>query len=167
MSGGGRRLTTSTIAEVVLAPGLKSCLVNLPAALVSVLANADAVGTRYISHDFFSYTQQIAQNVAVEITPLPDRSRNDVKSTPTNALYFGWTGFQTQSKPTPVVSRDGIQSSRTRKDQPVGTIEIDAVAARRLGLEAGSKVEVNLHLNPQQAHTVNIEPSTADDWDST
>lgn len=44
-------------------------------------------------------------------------------------------------------------------------MELDAITGRKLGIEAGSKVAVLLHLNPPEAHTVNIEPLTADDWD--
>ncbi|KAG8623266.1 hypothetical protein KVT40_008242 [Elsinoe batatas] len=152
MSGGGRKLASSATAEVQLVPSLKSCLVNLPSPLVSVLANADA----------------IAQNVIVEIGVIPpDKSRSDNKNAPSRpALFFGWTGFQSQSRLTPVVDKDGIQGARSRrKEQDVGVVEIDAVAGRKLGIDGGSRVTVTLHVNPPEAHTVNIEPLTADDWD--
>ncbi|TKX26227.1 peroxisome biosynthesis protein [Elsinoe australis] len=151
MSGGGRKLASSVTAEVQLVPSLKSCLINLPSPLVSVLANADA----------------IAQNVIVELGTLPEKSRADSKApNPRPSLFFGWTGFQSQSRLTPVVNKDGIQGSRSRRqEQDVGVVEIDAVAARKLGIENGTRMAVTLHVNPPEAHTVNIEPLTADDWD--
>ncbi|KAF2157729.1 AAA-domain-containing protein [Myriangium duriaei CBS 260.36] len=150
MAVGARKLASSSTAEISLVPSLKSCLVNLPSALVSVLANADAV----------------AQNVVVELSPSPDRAKSDIKSPPKPSVFFGWTGFQSQSKPAALVNRDGIQGSRNRRqDQDIGCVEVDAITARKLGIESGSKVAVILHLNPPESHTVNIEPLTADDWD--
>ncbi|KAF4553921.1 Peroxisome biosynthesis protein PAS1-like protein [Elsinoe fawcettii] len=151
MSEGGRKLASSATAEIQLVPSLKSCLVNLPSPLVSVLANADA----------------IAQNVIVEIGLIADKSRPDSKSSASRpSLFFGWTGFQSQSRITPVVDKDGIQGSRgRRKEQDIGVVEIDAVGGRKLGIDNASRVTVTLHVNPPEAHTVNIEPLTADDWD--
>ncbi|PNS20512.1 Peroxisome biosynthesis protein PAS1 [Sphaceloma murrayae] len=148
MSGGGRKVASSATVEVQLLPSLKSCLVNLPSPLVSVLANADA----------------IAQNVIVELSSLSEKSRVD--SAQKTSLFFGWTGFQSQSRLSPVVNKEGIQGSRSRRqEQDVGVVEIDAVAARKLGIDSGSRMTVTLHINPPEAHTVNIEPLTADDWD--
>ncbi|GAM86481.1 hypothetical protein ANO11243_044950 [Dothideomycetidae sp. 11243] len=150
MAVGGRKLASSSTAEISLVPSLKSCLVNLPPALVTVLANADAV----------------AQNVAVELSLLTDRSKTDAKSPSRPSVFFGWTGFQSSSKPSAIVNKDGIQGTRNRRqDQDVGCVEIDSITARKLGIEAGSRVAVTLHINPPESHTVNIEPLTADDWD--
>lgn len=40
-----------------------------------------------------------------------------------------------------MVNKDGIQGSRSRRqEQDVGVVEIDAVAARKLGIENGTRV---------------------------
>ncbi|KAI5251426.1 AAA-domain-containing protein [Aureobasidium subglaciale] len=143
----------ATPAEVVLQPQLKSCLVNLPSSLVSVLVNANTV----------------AQNVVVELSFRQAAPPGD-KSTASQArsVYLGWTGMQSQTRLAPIVSRNGIQGTRgnaARQDQDVAAVELDSTLARVLGISDGLKVGVNLHIDPPQAHTVNIEPLTPTDWD--
>jgi peroxin-1 len=76
--------------------------------------------------------------------------------------------MQSHSKLAPLVSRNGIQGTRgnaARQDHHVATVEIDATFARLLGISDGLKVSLTLHVDPPQAHTVNIEPLTPTDWD--
>lgn len=113
---------------------------------------------------------QVAQNVVVELNfrqaaPTGDKANGTSQS---RSIYLGWTGMQSQARLAPIVSRNGIQGTRgnaTRQDQDLATVEVDATLARVLGITDGLKVGVNLHVDPPQAHTVNIEPLTPTDWD--
>ncbi|KAI5358452.1 putative AAA+ ATPase domain, ATPase, AAA-type, core, aspartate decarboxylase-like domain superfamily [Septoria linicola] len=148
--GGGGAGSSGTTVELAILPSLKSCLVNLPASLVSLLLNANTV----------------AQNVVVELQyrqAQPAGSDGKSKPAMTHSVFVGWTGMQSQSRPTPLIGREGVRSGSQDKD--VATVEIDATFARRLGLNAGMKASVSLHVDPPQAHTVNIEPLTATDWE--
>ncbi|OMP84944.1 Peroxisome biosynthesis protein PAS1 [Diplodia seriata] len=143
-------------AEAALLHSLKNCLVNLPASLVSVLVNANTV----------------AQNVVVELSyrqasPESTATSNGAKSVQ-RSVFLGWTGMPAQSKPTPVVGRDGLAGSRgtsVGREQDVAVVELDATFGRLLGLTNGQKVGILLHLDPPQAHTINIEPLTPADWE--
>lgn len=67
-----------------------------------------------------------------------------------------------------VVSRDGLMGVRGNtngREQEVSLVEIDSTFARTLGLSDGQKITANLHIDPPLAHTVNIEPLTATDWE--
>lgn len=82
----------------------------------------------------------------------------------------------------PVVSRDGISSNTSAREQEVSTIEVDTTFGRVLGLSEGQKVRgccfiqiesvliqqvgLFLHLDNPIAETVNIEPLTPADWES-
>ncbi|KAK5133080.1 hypothetical protein LTR08_008190 [Meristemomyces frigidus] len=143
-------------AEVALIPTLKSCLLNLPPSLVALLLNANTV----------------AQNVVVELSyRQPSAPSLDPKHKPTStakSIYLGWTGMQSQAKLAPMIGRDGITGGRGgggRQEQDISVVEVDATFGRLLGLSEGMKVGVNLHLDPPQAHTVNIEPLTPTDWE--
>ena len=128
MSVAGRRpggASSTTTVELALLPSLKSCLVNLPASLVALLLNANTV----------------AQNVVVELQyrqAQPVGADGKLKPATTQSVFVGWTGMQSQSRPTPVIGRDGVRGGSQDKD--VSTVEIDATFARRLGLNAGTKV---------------------------
>ncbi|PCG96519.1 ATPase, AAA-type, core [Penicillium occitanis (nom. inval.)] len=135
---------TATTAEVALVP-LKSCLVNLPTPVVSLLVNANAA----------------AQNVIVELQYRPSNSQ----STTQKSAYLGWTGMPSKRKLAPVVSRDGINSNTSAREQEISSIEIDTTFARVLGLTEGQKVGLFLHLDNPIAQTVNIEPLTPADWE--
>lgn len=109
---------------------------------------------------------QVAQNVVVELQwrqPVPPSADNDKPSSVPRSAFVGWTGMQSKPKHAPVVGRDGL--SRGGADQDVPQVEIDGTFARMLGLSGGQKIGVQLHLDPPQAHTVNIEPLTAADWE--
>lgn len=70
--------------------------------------------------------------------------------------------MQSKTKIAPVVGRDGFASGR---DQDIPQLEIDATFARLLGWNNGQKLGLLLHMDPPQAHTINIEPLTPADWE--
>ncbi|OAL06716.1 AAA-domain-containing protein, partial [Phaeosphaeriaceae sp. SRC1lsM3a] len=139
-------------AEVALKQSLKNCLVNLPSSLVSVLVNANAV----------------AQNVVVELSyrqPPPPGASDSRNAAPQKSVFVGWTGMQSQRRLTPVVGRDGLRGSQATSQQDIAAVEVDTTFARLIGLGEGQKVGILLHLDPPQAHTINIEPLTPVDWE--
>ncbi|OQO08878.1 hypothetical protein B0A48_05768 [Cryoendolithus antarcticus] len=144
MAAPGRK-ATATQAEVVLLPGLKNCLLNLPTSLVNLLLNSNAV----------------VQNVVVELSFTPPPASGPDSKIGIRSVFLGWTGMRSQSKTGPLIRRDGTG----RLDQDVPTVEVDATFGKGLGLVAGMKVSVTLHLDPQLAHTVNIEPVGVTDWE--
>ncbi|OCL10889.1 AAA-domain-containing protein [Glonium stellatum] len=152
-----RRPTGQVVqAEVSLLQSLKNCLVNLPSSLVSVLVNANT----------------LAQNVVVELNyrQPPHPNISDTKNAPSvqKSIFAGWTGMQSKRKLAPVVGRDGLSGSRgsvVNRDQDIPVVEVDATFARLLGLAEGQKVGILLHVDPPQAHTINIEPLTPVDWE--
>ena len=76
--------------------------------------------------------------------------------------------MQSKRKLAPIVSRDGISGTRGNaagRDQDIPLVEIDSTFARTLGLSDGQKMTATLHLNPPEAHTINIEPVTSADWE--
>ncbi|PFH58258.1 hypothetical protein XA68_13975 [Ophiocordyceps unilateralis] len=130
---------TSASAELTLVH-LKNCLLNLPPSLVSLLVNVNTP----------------VQNVVVEL---------GFKS-PTASVFLGWTGMPSKRRAAAPVSRQGIMGSRgATRDQETQLVEIDAALAHALGLSDGQKVTATLHVDPPIAHTVNIEPLTAEDWE--
>ncbi|OAL53288.1 peroxisome biosynthesis protein-like protein (PAS1/Peroxin-1) [Pyrenochaeta sp. DS3sAY3a] len=139
-------------AEVALHQSLKNCLVNLPSSLVSVLVNANTV----------------AQNVVVELSyrqPAPPGASDNRNAAPQKSVFVGWTGMQSKRRIAPVVTRDGLRGSQSLSQQDLPAVEVDATFARLIGLQEGQKVGILLHLDPPQAHTINIEPLTPVDWE--
>ncbi|KAF2788701.1 peroxisome biosynthesis protein-like protein (PAS1/Peroxin-1) [Melanomma pulvis-pyrius CBS 109.77] len=142
-------------AEIALQQSLKNCLVNLPSSLVSILVNANT----------------IAQNVVVELSyrqPSPPGASDSKNSSPPKSVFVGWTGMQSKRRLAPVVGRDGLSGSRggpAGREQEIQTVEVDTTFARLIGLNEGHKVSISLHLDPPQAHTINIEPLTPVDWE--
>lgn len=133
MASAARRPPSSSAAqaEIALLPNLKSCLLNLPSSLVSLLLNSNTV----------------AQNVVVELSyrqPAPPSLNPQQKAaSPTKSVYLGWTGMQAQSRLAPIVGRDGISGSRGgsgRQEQEASTVEVDATFGRLLGFSDGMKV---------------------------
>jgi peroxin-1 len=122
-AGGGSASTTAAV-EVVLLPNLKSCLLNLPASLVSLLLNANT----------------LAQNVIVELRfrTADGKGKPGQAAGPEQSVFMGWTGMQSQVRLSPLVGRDGVRSGNQEKETQ--TVEIDATFARRLGLAEGTKV---------------------------
>ncbi|KAF2265650.1 AAA-domain-containing protein [Lojkania enalia] len=142
-------------AEVTLQQSLKNCLVNLPASLVQVLVNANT----------------LAQNVVVELSyrqPPPPGVSDSKTTSPQRSVFLGWTGMQSKRKLAPVVGRDGLSGIRggsVSREQDLQAVEVDAAFARLIGLTEGQKVGILLHVDPPQAHTINIEPLTPVDWE--
>jgi peroxin-1 len=139
-------------AEVALKQSLKNCLVNLPSTLVSVLVNANAV----------------AQNVVVELSyrqPPPPGASDSRTVSPQKSVFVGWTGMQSQRRLASVVGRDGLRGSQSTSQQDIAAVEVDTTFARLIGLSEDQKVGILLHLDPPQAHTINIEPLTPVDWE--
>lgn len=116
-----RPASSLTQAELSLLPGLKSCLVNLPASLVELLNNINA----------------IVQNVVVEVqfkqNTLPAVGGKEKPNTATKSVFLGWTGMQSQTRR----SLTSI-SGRSREESPV--VEVDATFGRLVGLNEGAKV---------------------------
>lgn len=76
--------------------------------------------------------------------------------------------MQSKRRIAPVVTRDGLAGARgapAARDQDVQCVEVDATFARLIGLIERQKVSILLHLDPPQAHTINIEPLTPVDWE--
>src|ERR1700761_1657617 len=146
---------SSKQAQIDLVPSLKSCLVNLPVNLVTVLSNANT----------------LAQDVIVELTfrqTLAPSSESEKPISTPGSVYVGWTGMQSKRKVAPVVGRDGMIGTRSgagRGDQDIPIVEVDPIFARLLSLSEGQKVGVILHLDPPMANTINIEPLTPADWE--
>ncbi|KAF4433069.1 Peroxisome biosynthesis protein PAS1 [Colletotrichum fructicola] len=146
-----RRNAQSTPAEISLSPQLKSCLVNLPASLVSLLVNVNTP----------------AQNVVVELNYRPSSaSASGSGASQQRSVFVGWTGMPSKRKVAPIVGRDGINGGRSGgREQEVAQVEIDATLANTLGLSDGQKVTASIHVDPPVAHTINIEPLTPEDWE--
>ena len=68
--------------------------------------------------------------------------------------------MQSKSRPSAVVS-----TRRSASDRDVQIVEVDSTFAQMVGLVEGQKVGINLHVDPPQAHTINIEPLTPADWE--
>ncbi|CAI4216137.1 unnamed protein product [Parascedosporium putredinis] len=145
-----QRNARSTPAEISLVH-LKSCLVNLPATLESLLVNLNTP----------------AQNVIVEINYRPASANGAPPPTTAQgtSVFLGWTGMPSKRKmAAPIDGLNGFRGGSVRvKDLPL--VEIDAVLANTLGLSDGQKVLTTVHIDPPLVHTINIEPSTAEDWE--
>ncbi|KAK7951329.1 peroxisome biosynthesis protein [Apiospora aurea] len=151
MAPSQRKNAQSTAAEIALVH-LKNCLVNLPSSLVSLLVNVNTP----------------AQNVVVELSYRPSNASSQATNGATGqqSIFVGWTGMPSKRRFAPLVSRDGISSSRgSGRDQEVAAVEIDATLALTLGITDGQKVMAIIHVDPPLAHTVNIEPLTPEDWE--
>ncbi|KAI1873104.1 uncharacterized protein JN550_003357 [Neoarthrinium moseri] len=152
MAPAQRRNAQSTAAEISLVH-LKSCLVNLPSSLVSLLVNLNTP----------------AQNVVVELSyrPPPSNPSAHANGAPAQrSVYVGWTGIPSKRKMAPLVGRDGIAGARgAARDQEVASVEIDATLAATIGISDEQKVMATIHVDPPLAHTVNIEPLTPEDWE--
>ncbi|KAI9808334.1 MAG: hypothetical protein M1825_004791 [Sarcosagium campestre] len=132
---------------------LKSCLVNLPAAVAAALLDS---GTP-------------AQDVIVELSYETQHAAGDAKPNRLRSAFVGWTGMPSKPKIASFIGREeasrtkAANSTYSQRDSVI--VEIDSVFARHLGLEQGQKLGVSLHFDPPLAHTINIEPQTADDWE--
>ncbi|KAK3329750.1 P-loop containing nucleoside triphosphate hydrolase protein [Apodospora peruviana] len=145
-----RKNAQSAAAEISLVH-LQNCLVNLPPSLASLLANVNTP----------------AQNVIVELNYRAPAAPGSGASSSSKSIYVGWTGMPSKRRVTPIVSRDGINGTRSSssRDQEVPLVEIDATLAAAVGLQDGQKVVASIHFDPPLTHTVNIEPLTPEDWE--
>ncbi|KAJ6446233.1 peroxin-1 [Purpureocillium lavendulum] len=144
-----RKNAQSTAAELSLVH-LKSCLVNLPPSLVSLLVNVNTP----------------VQNVVVELSYRPSPTSGSTGATAPQSIFVGWTGMPSKRRAAPVVGRDGLTGSRgSSRDQEIQMVELDATLAASLGLSEGQKITATVHLDPPVAHTINIEPMTPEDWE--
>lgn len=73
--------------------------------------------------------------------------------------------MQSKRRLAAVVDRNGLRNSPAASQQDIAAVEVDATFARLIGLGEGQKVGIQLHLDPPQAHTINIEPLTPVDWE--
>ncbi|KAI9859647.1 MAG: Peroxisome biosynthesis protein pex1 [Trichoglossum hirsutum] len=155
----------STPAEISLVH-LKSCLVNLPSSLVSVLVNANTANGHCGC--------QPAQNVVIELTyrqaqPFAAGSTTGSGSSQVQkSVYVGWTGMPSRRRLAPIVGKEGIsgiRGSAAGREQEVPLVEIDASFGRMLELQDAQKIGVLIHVDPPLAHTINIEPLTPSDWE--
>jgi peroxin-1 len=115
-----------------------------------------------------TYSPQVAQNVVVELSyrqPPPPGASDSRNASPQKSVFVGWTGMQSQRRLAPVVGRDGLRRDQSTSQQDVPAVEVDTTFARLIGLNEGQKVGILLHLDPPQAHTINIEPLTPVDWE--
>ncbi|RKF64450.1 Peroxisome biosynthesis protein PAS1 [Erysiphe neolycopersici] len=154
MSSGPKRYSGQPLSAEISLVHLNNCLVNLPVSLCSLLNSVN----------------NLAQNVIVELTyrahTSVENSNND--SSYSRSVYVGWTGFQSRRKLVPIINKNTIRGSFLGGgggDQEVPLIEIDYNFARTLDIADGQKITASLHLDPPIAHTVNIEPMTAEDWE--
>ncbi|KAL7275383.1 Peroxisome biosynthesis protein pex1 [Rhizina undulata] len=133
----GRKQGPPATPAVVSFSPLKNCLLNLPSTLVSVLSSSNTP----------------AQNVIVELS-FRGPSSPGASTTSQRSAYAGWTGMQSKRKPT-AGTRGGEEA----------VVEMDPAYARNVGLSDGSKVSLYLHVDPNPAHTLHIEPLTPSDWE--
>ncbi|GAA5997379.1 AAA family ATPase peroxin 1 [Rhodotorula paludigena] len=127
-------------ATVHLFP-LRSCLCNLPLSL----------------HAPLSQRAVAPQSVAVQLTFRPDAHRD----APPVQLCLGWTGLP--ASPAPVA----VSQPRHAQPQTLDRIEIDPQFAQLLhpALTEGVTVSIELLRDLPVATTVDVTPSSADDWE--
>ncbi|BGP52636.1 Peroxisome biosynthesis protein pex1 [Rhodotorula sphaerocarpa] len=116
---------------------LRNCLANLPLALHAPLVQRGIA----------------PQSVAIQLT-FQHEGR-------TNKAVLGWTGLPASVAPPPVGRNNSATSAAADR------IEIDPqfAAMLGLGLEEGTKVNVEMLRDLPHATTVNVTPSSADDWE--
>ncbi|KAI9683343.1 MAG: Peroxisome biosynthesis protein pex1 [Trizodia sp. TS-e1964] len=163
MASSSRKSAQPATSAVVVFAQLRSCLVNLPSSLVSILVNANTPAQNIVVELSYRASQD-AENARVN-------SRSTSKSnkqTPSLSAFVGWTGLPSQRRLTEFVRIGSVGRSKANvagKEQEGAAIEIDAAFGRTLGLVDGQKVNILLHADPPLALTVNIEPITPADWE--
>ena len=121
---------------------LRNCLVNLPSHLSQALVNANTVRSFFKSlwprhSDFY----QPAQNVVVQLDyRIPSETATASRQeTSEKTVFVGWTGLSSQSRAT--ASRyDQTSVRHGSNERGVGTVEIDSIFGRMLGIAELSKV---------------------------
>ena len=121
---------------------LRSCLVNLPPSVVTVLVNADTVRFyRDRKCKNLANRAKAAQNVVIEIqyqAPTSSTNQHHLKGSD-QSFYVGWTGLPSQQGSRALGRRNGSKGSSIR-EQDSGVVEIDSTFARMIGLVEGQKV---------------------------
>lgn len=90
----------------------------------------------------------LAQNVIVQISWKDGGKEKNV--------YTGWTGFSCRKTSSPM---------DPRKTDVIPMFEIDPAFASNVGLREGTRVQLTVHQDPAVAHTIHVEPLTANDWE--
>jgi len=93
-------------------------------------------------------TNTLAQNVIIQLTWKENGKDKNA--------YTGWTG---------VSCRKAIPPVGTRKNDVLPMFDIDPAFAATIGLTEGTRVQLNVHQDCGVAHTVHVEPLTANDWE--
>jgi peroxin-1 len=89
-----------------------------------------------------------AQNVIIQISWKESGKEKNV--------YTGWTGVSCRKIVSPVSGQ---------KHDNLSMFEIDPAFAANVGLREGTRVQLIVHQDPGVAHTIHVEPLTANDWD--
>jgi len=90
----------------------------------------------------------LAQNVIIQISwKEGGKDKN---------AYAGWTGVSCRKTISPV----GV-----RKNENIGMFDIDPGFAGNIGLKEGTRVQLTVHQDVPVAHTIYVEPLTANDWE--
>jgi peroxin-1 len=71
-------------------------------------------------------------------------------------VYVGWTGVSCRKTASPVGSR---------KSENVAMFDIDPAFAGNVGLKEGTRVLLSVYQDAMVAHTIHVEPLTANDWE--
>jgi peroxin-1 len=90
----------------------------------------------------------LAQNVVIQIAwKEGGKDKN---------AFTGWTGVSCRKTSSPMGAR---------KNENVAMFDIDPAFAANVGLREGTRVQLTVHQDPAVAHTINVEPLTANDWE--
>jgi peroxin-1 len=90
----------------------------------------------------------LAQNVVIQISwKEGGKDKN---------AYTGWTGMSCRKTTSPI---------GTRKNEVVSMFDIDPAFAANVGLREGTRVQLTVHQDVAVAHTIHVEPLTANDWE--
>ena len=90
----------------------------------------------------------LAQDVVIQISWKEAAKEKNV--------YVGWTGVSCRKIASPVGSR---------KSENVAMFDIDPAFAGNVGLKEGTRVLLSVYQDAMVAHTIHVEPLTANDWE--
>jgi peroxin-1 len=90
----------------------------------------------------------LVQNVVIQITWKDGGKDKNV--------FTGWTGVSCRKQSSPVGAR---------KIDNVAMFDIDPAFAANVGLREGTRVQLTVYQDPAVAHTIHVEPLTANDWE--
>ena len=72
-------------------------------------------------------------------------------------VYVGWTGVSCRKTAAPV--------GGSRKNENAAMFDIDPAFAGNVGLREGTRVMLSVYQDAMVAHTIHVEPLTANDWE--